>query len=51
MNVNFKVFSTGVAFFLAASVSAQTDSTKMADIEEVVVVGYGRITWLQHLPF
>ena len=41
MNVKLRVLSIGVVFFAAQYLSAQTDSTKVSDIEEVVVVGYG----------
>ena len=43
MNVNLRVLSAGVLFFLGATVSAQQvqDTTRVSDIEEVVVVGYG----------
>lgn len=41
MNVKIKVLSVGVIFFAMQSVSAQRDSTKVQDIDEVVVVGYG----------
>lgn len=41
MNVKLRVLSIGAMFFVAQHLSAQTDSTKVSDIEEVVVVGYG----------
>ena len=41
MNVKLRVLSIGAVFFAAQHLSAQTDSTKVSDIEEVVVVGYG----------
>ncbi len=41
MNVKLRVLSIGAMFFAAQHLSAQTDSTKVSDIEEVVVVGYG----------
>lgn len=41
MNVKLRVLSIGAMFFAAQHLSAQTDTTKVSDIEEVVVVGYG----------
>ena len=41
MNVKLKVLSVGVIFFVGQSLSAQKDSAKVQDIDEVVVVGYG----------
>ncbi len=41
MNVKLKILSIGAAFFVAQSLSAQVDSARTRDIEEVVVVGYG----------
>ena len=41
MNVKLKVLSIGAIFFAAQSLSAQKDSTKVQDIDEVIVVGYG----------
>jgi len=41
MNVKLRVLSIGVVFFAAQSLSAQRDSTKVQDIDEVIVVGYG----------
>lgn len=41
MNVKLKVLSIGAVFFAAQSLSAQKDSTKIQDIDEVIVVGYG----------
>lgn len=41
MNVKLRVLSIGVVFFAAQYVSAQADSSKVQDIQEVVVVGYG----------
>lgn len=42
MNMKLKVLTAGVLFFTGQAVMAQrTDSTKVADIEEVVVVAYG----------
>ncbi len=41
MNVKLKVLSAGVLFFLSQGMEAQTDTTRVRDIDEVVVVGYG----------
>lgn len=41
MNVKLKVLSIGAAFFAAQSLSAQVDTTKVQQIDEVIVVGYG----------
>src|SRR5690606_23284339 len=41
MNVKIKVLSIGVVFFAAQSLSAQQDSAKVQNIDEVIVVGYG----------
>ncbi len=41
MNVKLKVLSAGALFFLAQGIGAQVDTTKVADIDEVVVVAYG----------
>ena len=42
MNVKLKVLSVGVLFFTGAALYSQkTDSSKVSNIEEVVVVGYG----------
>ena len=41
MNVKLRVLSIGAIFFAAQSLSAQKDSTKVQDIDEVIVVGYG----------
>lgn len=41
MNVKLKVLSIGAIFFAAQSLSAQKDSTKVQNIDEVIVVGYG----------
>lgn len=41
MNVKLKILTAGVLFFTGQAVIAQQDSTKTANIEEVVVVGYG----------
>ncbi len=41
MNVKLRVLSIGVVFFVAQCLSAQTDTTRVQNIEEVVVVGYG----------
>lgn len=41
MNVKLRVLSIGVVFFAAQSLSAQRDSTKVQNIDEVIVVGYG----------
>ena len=41
MNVKLKVLSIGAIFFAAQSLSAQKDSAKVQDIDEVIVVGYG----------
>ncbi len=45
MNVKLRVLSAGVLFFIGQTVSAQqqeVDTTKTAEIEEVVVLGYSR---------
>ncbi len=45
MNVKIKLLTVGVAFFLGGHVVAQkkkSDTTKTKDIEEVVVVAYGK---------
>ncbi len=46
MNVKLRVLSAGVLFFMGQTVSAQqvADTTTVADIEEVVVVGYRTVT-------
>lgn len=44
MNVKSKVLSAGVLFFIGQGLSAQIDTTKVKDIEEVVVVAYGAQT-------
>ncbi len=44
MNVKLRVLSVGALFFMGGAISAQQlaeDTTKVSDIEEVVVVGYG----------
>ena len=41
MNVKLKVLTAGVLFFTGQAVMAQKDSTKIQDIDEVVVVAYG----------
>lgn len=44
MNIKLKVLSTAVIFFCGQAVVAQRaklDTTKVSDIEEVVVIGYG----------
>lgn len=41
MSVKLKVLSAGALFFLAQEFNAQSDTTKVRDIDEVVVVGYG----------
>src|SRR5690606_19377852 len=41
MNVKLRVLSMGALFFAAHNVSAQTDSTKVQEIDEVVVGAYG----------
>lgn len=41
MNVKSRLFTAGVAFFLAQGIYAQTDSATVQSIDEVVVVGYG----------
>lgn len=41
MNVKLRVLSIGVVFFAAQSISAQRDSTRVQNIDEVVVVAYG----------
>ena len=41
MNVKLKVLGAGVLFFLGGGIAlAQTDSTRVADVDEVVIVGY-----------
>lgn len=42
MNVKSRLFTAGVAFFLAQGTFAQTDTTQVESIDEVVVVAYGR---------
>lgn len=42
MNMKLKVLTAGVLFFTGQAVMAQKDSTKVANIEEVVVVAYGK---------
>ncbi|MGC5746160.1 SusC/RagA family TonB-linked outer membrane protein [Chryseobacterium sp. NFX27] len=42
MNVKLKILSTAVVFFTAQAVIAQKDSTKTKDIDEVVIVAYGK---------
>ncbi|MGN7756630.1 SusC/RagA family TonB-linked outer membrane protein [Chryseobacterium sp. 22532] len=42
MNVKLKILSTAVVFFTAQAVTAQKDSTKTKDIDEVVIVAYGK---------
>ncbi len=44
MNVKLRVLSAGVLFFIGHTVSAQVDTTKVVDIEEVVVVSTGYTT-------
>lgn len=41
MNVKLRILSVGAIFFVAQSLSAQKDSAKVQDIDEVIVVGYG----------
>lgn len=41
MNVKLRILSIGAVFFAAQNLSAQVDSSRVRDIEEVVVVGYG----------
>lgn len=41
MNFKIRSLSAGALFFLSQVAVAQTDSTKVTDIDEVVVVGYG----------
>lgn len=41
MNVKLKVLSAGALFFLGQGLGAQVDTTRVRDIDEVVVVGYG----------
>lgn len=41
MSVKLKVLSAGALFFLAQGFNAQSDTAKVRDIDEVVVVGYG----------
>ncbi len=50
MNVKLKVLSAGVLFFTGQALFAQrTDSTKTANIEEVVIVGFGQKKTVQEL--
>ena len=42
MSANKTIFSVGVAFFLSMPIAAQTDTTKVKTIDEVVVVAYGK---------
>ena len=41
MNVKLRVLSIGAMFFAAQHLSAQSDTTKVQNIDEVVVVAYG----------
>lgn len=41
MNVKLKVLSAGAVFFLGMGLNAQTDTARVQDIDEVVVIGYG----------
>lgn len=41
MNVKLRVLSIGVVFFAAQSLSAQKDTARVQNIDEVIVVGYG----------
>ncbi len=41
MHVKLRVLSIGAMFFAAQTISAQQDSTKVQNIDEVIVVGYG----------
>ena len=43
MNVKLKVLSAGALFFLGQGIYAQTDTAKVENIEEVVVVGYSKV--------
>lgn len=51
MNVRLQALSAGVLFFVGAVASAQTsqDTSKVRDIEEVVVVGFGQKKTVQEL--
>ncbi|MCB4235975.1 hypothetical protein LDL59_15395 [Kaistella anthropi] len=41
MNLKTKVLGAGVLFFLGGGIAlAQTDSTRVAEVDEVVIVGY-----------
>src|SRR5690606_3657249 len=41
MNVKLKALGAGVIFFLGGGLAlAQTDSTRVAEVDEVVIVGY-----------
>ena len=42
MNVKLKVLTAGAVFFLGAELLAQQDSARVQNIDEVVVVAYGR---------
>lgn len=42
MNVKLRVLTVGVLFFTGQAVMAQKDSAKVQDIEEVVVVAFGK---------
>lgn len=41
MNVKLKILTIGAVYFASQSLSAQRDSTKVQNIDEVIVVGYG----------
>ncbi len=41
MNVRLRILTAGVLFFTGQAIMAQTDTTKVQNIEEVVVVAYG----------
>lgn len=44
MNVKLRVLTAGVLFFTGQAVFAQQDSTKVKEIDEVVVLGYNKTT-------
>ncbi|MDQ0476560.1 SusC/RagA family TonB-linked outer membrane protein [Chryseobacterium sp. MDT2-18] len=49
MNVKLRVLSAGVLFFTGQLVMAQKDSTKIQDIDEVIVVGFGQKKTVQEM--
>jgi TonB-linked SusC/RagA family outer membrane protein len=49
MNVKLRVLSAGVLFFTGQLVMAQKDSTKIQEIDEVIVVGFGQKKTVQEM--